>query len=677
VKPNNGMWKRLPFARLLSCSLLGILLNNCLETKPFLLAGALLIVLLLVLLFHFLPLWLRWKWKTWRGMLLFFALLLCAALHHSLHSVAVPENVASDHGLLIRITASKATAKTMRYTATFFSTEPATPVKKAFGYVYLPKEGHQKLREGDLLFTALSPKKISNNSNPGSFDFAAYAARKGIFYSLYLGDPGDWILLRSSPVQPSFLEKTRDGIIRILKKNLHDRIHLGLAEALLIGYRDDLDNTILNAYTDTGVVHIIAISGLHLGLIFVLINKLIVLVLGKSRSPLASLAISIPLLWGFALLTGGSASVLRSALMFSMMIVGKALERKHASMNALLASAFILLLYDPDMIHDLGFQLSYAAVGSILLFERGIKNALYLNNKLAKLGWGMISITLAAQVLTTPLVVAHFHRFPLLFLLANLVAVPIASALLLTEIILVAVHPIHLLANGLSQIIIILIECMNGYVLMISAIPHAVMEGISLSTPMILLVYLFIFLLKAGMEQPSKASWYGLLFVLFLGALIRMVEQIQLINKKSVVVLQLSKESCVVVQSGSHGRLYLRNTLLRDTLQLNSVMKATANGLGISKWKIVVMPPVPLLLSSGKMTGFKPTGQQPFLLITGSRYTKHDIRLKALDSMVPQAYTLVADGSNTVWKIRQWEKEAHELHLRLHPTPEKGAYTFP
>ncbi len=480
-------------------------------------------------------------------------------------------------------------------------------------------------------------------------------------------------MLVQNPVQTSILDKIREKLLSILSTYFSKKEHLGLAEAMLIGYRNDLDSSILEAYIDTGVVHIIAISGMHLGLIFLLLDKMTILLLGKKRSSTAALFISMPLLWGFTLLTGASASVLRSALMFSLMIVGRSIERGNISMNALLGSAFILLLYDPMLVNDLGFQLSYAAVGSILLFDKIIKNWLFIQNRLASNAWSMISLTLSAQVLTTPLVILHFHRFPLLFLFANLVAVPLSSIILVAEIVLVVVHQATPLVSLLADIITVLMDWMNGYVFMISTIPHAVLEGLYFSKPMIMLSTLLFLLLAACIRSPSKQKWCWLLLLLLLTATLRLVESWHINSKKNLVVFHINKHTCMLVQYGQQGNFFVSASLLQHQDQLRSIIAQSVKALGISKWKIRVIPTTPLVITLNQAVAPPTFGNRPFILVTGNVR----IRLGEVPPPWTSGTTIVVDGTNKLWKIREWEKEAHALHLRLHPTPEKGAFILP
>ena len=189
-------------------------------------------------------------------------------------------------------------------------------------------------------------------------------------------------------------------LVQLLRKYIPGEKEKGLAEALLIGYKNDLDKELVQSYSNTGVVHIIAISGLHLGIIYWLLELLFQPLLKKRKTKWLRPLLIISGLWTFSLLAGAQPSVLRSALMFSMIVIGESLGRKNTAFNSLACSALILLLINPYWLWDLGFQLSYAAVASILIFMRPVYNLLYFPNKLIDFIWKMNAVTLAAQILT-------------------------------------------------------------------------------------------------------------------------------------------------------------------------------------------------------------------------------------------------------------------------------------
>ena len=232
------------------------------------------------------------------------------------------------------------------------------------------------------------------------------------------------------------LGKLRKKILGIIKKQIPSGSENSLLEALMVGYTDDLDPGLLKSYADSGVIHIIAISGLHLALIFHILQLVLKRTGQKKTGRWIKLAGILLVLWGYSFLSGSSPSVIRSAMMFSLVLFGRNIFREAVLYNILCASAFLLICFDPNWIWDTGFQLSYAAVLSLRLFSKPVKDLIPLQNKFLAALWDAGSVSIAAQILTTPVSIFYFHRFPSYFLIANLLAVPLSSAILVGGILL-------------------------------------------------------------------------------------------------------------------------------------------------------------------------------------------------------------------------------------------------
>ena len=288
--------------------------------------------------------------------------------------------------------------------------------------LYLKKDSiDSDIGYGSRIIFRKTLQEIRNSGNPGGFDYKRYALFQGITHQLNL-KTGEFVVLpgkKKNRIQ-SALYDVRKKILDILRTNIKGGKECGLAEALLVGYKDDLDKSLVQSYSNTGVVHIIAISGMHLALIYWLVNLLLRPVGKSKRWRWVKPIIAILVLWSFSLLTGASASVLRAAVMFTFIVCAESFSRKTNIYNTLAASAFFLLCINPYWLWDVGFQLSYAAVLSIVIFQRPIYNIFYCKNKLLDHVWKLNAVTLAAQLLTTPLSIYHFHQFPCYFFLTNL-----------------------------------------------------------------------------------------------------------------------------------------------------------------------------------------------------------------------------------------------------------------
>jgi competence protein ComEC len=281
-------------------------------------------------------------------------------------------------------------------------------------------------------------------------------------------------------------------IIDILRKNIPQKKECGLAEALLIGYKNDLDRSLLQAYSNTGVVHVVAISGLHLGLIFSILNYLCKPIKHSNRGRILRVVIILAGLWLFSLLAGGSPSVLRSAVMFSSIVIGEYFSKRPSIYNNLASSAFFLLCYDPYWLWDLGFILSYSALISIVLFMKSVYNVFIFKNKILDNIWKLNAVTIAAQILTMPVLLYYFKQFPNLFIITNFVAVPLSSIILLGELILCAIHFIQPAALLLGKLLLVLIKFLNDSVEYIDSLPYSTTNGLSINFLQMIVLYLVI-----------------------------------------------------------------------------------------------------------------------------------------------------------------------------------------
>ena len=356
--------------------------------------------------------------------------------------------------------------------------------------LYIKKEAYANVPQyGSRLAFKKPPEKIKNFIEGGAFVYVRFCALKNIHYQVFL-KPSEIMMLEGENKNHlnEFLFNTRRWVISILRKYIKDEEECGLAEALLIGYKNDLDRNLVQTYSNTGVVHVIAISGLHLGLVYAILNMLCKPFKRKLLKPV----IILTGLWLFSLLAGGSPSVLRSAVMFSSLVIGESVARKSSVINNLSVSAFFLLCYDPYWLWDLGFILSYSALLSIVLFMKPLYNIYISENKIIDPVWKLNAVTISAQVLTFPVLIYYFHQFPNLFIITNFLAIPLSSVILVGEIGLCAIHFHEPLAALFGTILTKLIRLMNGIVEYVDGLPYASTKNIHVSFMQVVLLYVFI-----------------------------------------------------------------------------------------------------------------------------------------------------------------------------------------
>jgi len=347
---------------------------------------------------------------------------------------------------------------------------------------FKPDSIASKLSYGSRIVFAKPLQSIRSGSNPGSFDYAIYAGRQQRFHQIYLG-AGDYQTIHQTG--GVWLNKNlyffRGLLLSILRKHIKNKEELGLTEALVLGVKDDLDKELALSYAATGTVHIIAISGLHLGIIYWLLNFL----MGRLRFPgklkLVKSSLILAGLWGFALLAGGGPSVLRSAIMFSLALLANNLFRHSSIINSLCVAAFLLLLYNPYWLWDTGFQLSFAAVLSIAVYQPRLNELFSFRNILLDNVWSATAVTLSAQVLTLPFCLYYFHQFPMYFLFTNLLAVPLSSLILLTALLLLAMAPFGSLVGLVALVLHWMLSLLNGFIRFMEVLPYSSWKPLQLS----------------------------------------------------------------------------------------------------------------------------------------------------------------------------------------------------
>ncbi|MBK7762756.1 MAG: ComEC/Rec2 family competence protein [Bacteroidetes bacterium] len=419
--------------------------------------------------------------------------------------------------------------------------------------IYLQHDSSSaSLQEGDILCINNLLKDIQLSCNPGAFEYADYCKQNQIYQSAYL-PTGSWKKMASERKRISVFFNSIGLYARnILRNHIPNQSSVGIAEALLMGYRNDIDKDIWQAYADTGIVHIIAISGMHMAMIYMsliwLFSKMPIL---KNRKVLATF-VSLLLMWLFACITGLPPSVNRAALMFTFIAMGDMMNRNISSLNNLAASAFLLLCINPNWLFDIGFQLSYLAVLSLILFYAKVYNVLYVSNKILDAIWKLTSATLAAQILTLPLCIYYFHQFPLLFVLTNLVAVPLTTLVLYAEILLVNLHTIKPLADCLGKIISYSIEWLNKFVQSVSHLPFAVWEGLQFNLIQTILCYGIILSLAIFILQKNKMAFITsfVLITVFIGSCCFI--KWKHLQQKQIVIYQIAKQKAIEFISGTY-----------------------------------------------------------------------------------------------------------------------------
>lgn len=547
--------------------------------------------------------------------------------------------------------------------------------------IYFEKDSlSSSLQYGDQLIIFKSLQPVKNSGNPASFDFQAYCAFRNIYHQVYLKQ-GEYMTMKvkNDNVFKKFLFEIRANVIAILKKFIPGAKEAGLAEAMLIGYKDDLDKNLVQAYASTGVVHIIAISGLHLALIYWLLNLLTKPLDRLKRFRYVKPLIIISGLWLFSLAAGASPSVLRAALMFSCVVIGNNLHRKTPICNSLAASAFLLLCINPFWLWDAGFQLSYAAVLSIVLFMKPIYNCFYIRNRLADNCWKLLSVTTAAQILTAPICLYHFHQFPTLFLFTNLLAVPLSSLILFGEILLCAFAWLPAAADIIGWCLWQSIRFLNSFVELAASIPFAVWQGMQVNTIQIILLYGFI----TGASlwwffNYKRALIYGL-SALLLFAGIRAYDFHLAMQQQKLIVYNVPKLQAIDFIAGR--KCFFKGDIDENLHSFHLAPSRTLHRLtpadslnGLSSYgNLYHFGNRSILIMDSTARLQKPASKTSIDIIILSKNAAIDISTLANAFECQQ---VVIDASNSLRRIRRWKEDCRKLGIACHAVTDEGAFVL-
>ena len=503
------------------------------------------------------------------------------------------------------------------------------------------------LTAGRYIATTTQPNPVPDMHNPGGFNYKEWLFRNEITHQLYLAK-GSWAML---PTKKSnqYLQVLQQKIRNHLQQNITGKQEKAVAAALLIGYKQDIDSDLMKAYSNTGVIHVIAISGLHLGLIYGLLIGIFswmpVSIIKKWTAP----PIMLLVLWGFALLTGAGPSIVRAAVMFSFIIMASIVKQNSSILNALAASAFFLLLLHPFYLWDIGFQLSYAAVLSIVLYQKNIFDSIYFKYKWMQACWQLNAVTLSAQVLTLPLVVYHFHQFPNYFLFSNFIVVPLSSIILYGCLLILPFGSFAYFGKALSVATSWLISSMNWIIQKMNALPFATTNNLEINTAEVLLFFIIIVCFTLFIQTQKNKWCYSSLIALLAGCGLHSFMQIQAAGQTTLTVWFVPKTTKITIRYGLQKEAQF--PMGNSAFTIGQTRFLSIGQMPSSKNSPLPAPKVDILLISN-------LPQSPIALL--AKQFKRS--LYVFDSSIP------------LWKMQAWKKEVEGLHLRHHFVSQQGAF---
>jgi competence protein ComEC len=534
------------------------------------------------------------------------------------------------------------------------------------------KDATSDVTYGDELFIPAKYSPVNPPFNPAEFNYKKYLANQNIYFQAFLFT-GQYKLLAMGKGNAivSYSLQLRRHLVEKLKLNMRDTSAIAVASTLILGYKTDLSNDILQAYSKTGTIHVLSVSGAHVGAIYFILTFALGFLNRFKYGRLFKAIIIITLIWYYSLLTGFSPAVCRAAVMISMVVIGKTYSRYINLLNILALSAFLLLLYNPLFIVDVGFQLSYLAVFGLVVLQPVIYGWLTFKNKWADKLWLASSISIAAQLITFPLSAFYFHQFPVYFLLSNLFIFIPTEIIMFSGLAYLLLPQLPFISKALAFILEYSILGMNWFLTWIEHLPFASISKIWLSTTEYLLLYaiticLFYFLFDKRMWLLKACLIFTLLLAFSIS--LKHIKSSRLI---SIAWLNLGKHKGIIFKNGNAAVVL---TDLRDTDKTYKYsIQPYLDSCRINNTRLLSLNQdlkVPWLVKNGELLQFfdkrifivnekqvdqrlSPQLKTDFVYVTANPHTALSAINKTLDYRL-----LIADGSNSDRLITALTEEA-------------------
>jgi competence protein ComEC len=669
-----------PLIKITSSFILGILLAHYTKPTFFISLLALLTSFIAVLITHFLP---RKSMipKNYFGVAILFTAFAIGIFafvshnptknkHHYVHFIS------SQNNKCIATISIKEKLKNSivnnRYVAEMISLNG----KKSCGKVLLNiKKSHQipsfdigtSLKIGGFFDTN------KNLKNPNQFDYWNYLENQQIYGQIYVESNKIKIGTVHDKSIAYYASLLRNRIIRNLEKNNFHKSELSVVVALILGQQQDISPEVVRDYQYAGAVHVLSVSGLHVGFILLFITFLLKPFPNTKSSSIIKLIIVINFLWAFGILAGLAPSVLRSVTMFSFVAVGMYLRRSVNIYNTLAVSALLILLFQPSFLFDVGFQLSYVALYFIVWLQPLLAGIWKPKYKIVNYFWEIITVSFAAQIGTFPMSIYYFHQFPGLFFITNMVILPGMSLILGLGVIVMLLAAFDWVWLPLLKLLEWSIWLLNKIIAWVASFESFIFKDIPLSIYTMWALYLVIFSSIIWLKKPNYYKLVVSLFTIILLQLITLQMRNSNQNSEEFIVFNRNGHSSITKRFGDKVTEYASDYLQKNAKE-NLVLKSylVANYCILQKKKLI---PNLFYFKNKKILVIDSTAvylekERPDILLM---INSPKINLeRVFQHWKPQK--VVVDASNYKSYCKAWKETCIKEKIPFHDTAEKGFF---
>lgn len=698
-----NFWHQFPFVRLITPFIFGIISAVSLGQEihiPLFVFGVLFIIILLIV---FIPnIFFSFKYR-WVFGLVIFALLYLSGFELTVrksqkfkqsHVFQLPVEKRNYIVDVIEPVSQKQNSYRVIIDIRSVETEDKWEYSRGTVILYFQKDSLSKeIRYGDRIVLNANFIETKPPQNPSEFNYKRYLENKGIYHQAYIKS-GTWEILSKENCNKllAFALSIRNNLFKILERNNIRGNEFAVVSAILLGYDDKLDKELVKEYSGAGAMHILCVSGLHVGIVYLLLNSMLFFLKKFRYGNNIKAVVLILLIWFYAMLTGLSPSVLRASTMISFIIIGKSLNRQTNIYNSLAASAFLLLIINPFIITNVGFQLSYSAVIAIVMLQQPMYKLWIINNWLGDKMWAITTVSIAAQIGTFPIALLYFHQFPNYFIITNLIVIPLSGFIIYAGFLVLIFSPVHFISLVFSKILVGMVWFLNQSVKIIENLPFSTVKGISISfTEMLIIYFILISLIVFFLQKRKLFLFYALACAAVLLSMVS-VKKYSHINQRKFIVYNINKSSVYDFINGRKNCLmadslftdnenkflfFVQNNWwdmglkhnakfnLKDTLfyQDGFPLYKRGNFIGFFDKRIVIVDKKFYCCPNTKKF------EVDYLIIANNPEVKISDLVKLFNTK-----QIIIDSSNSYWKVNKWKKEAKKLNINIYSIFDSGAY---
>ncbi|GAB3503957.1 ComEC/Rec2 family competence protein [Emticicia fontis] len=578
-------------------------------------------------------------------------------------------------------------AKTYKVEAEIQQVKVSEKWQKATGKIllYFNKAESRRPQYGDVFLIKNMPSEIDPPKNPEEFDYRQFLHNKGIYAHQFLWNKE---YLKIGHTTPS---KTLDIAYRaniyadsVFKTHLKTVNEYAITNAMVVGIRDDIDSDLLNAYSASGAIHVLSVSGMHVGILFLVLSVLLKWIKTNVKHGNWIFTIMVLLLlWAYAVFTGLSSTVLRATVMFSFIQIGTTINRRHNIYNILAVSALVLLCYNPYWLADVGFQLSYLAILGIVYLHPYLNQLINPTNLIIRILWEGSIVCFAAQLFTAPLSVYYFHQFPTYFLIANPFVALFSFFILPVGLLLLIFAWVPLLTNLLAIILKWSCYLLNETIFFIEKMPLSTIKGFSISVPELIAWYAIIFLIIAFFRY-SELKYLRVSVLLLIGlALFNIYEDYQQSEQKELTFHFIPKQMGISMIDGKSVAFISDSTVINNQRLYNFHLKNYYDAQGVSNQNLLNIAPyrnkqgITFLDFEGKKIIWL---QKPFKGALQGKANYVLLSNNAIRNLAPsfagfQTELIIVDDSNKSYLVEKLKHQADSLRLNFIVLRDAGAYS--